>query len=136
MRRNSMKNKLSVLLCVVLIAAMALSYRGVPYLWGGTTPSGFDCSGLVKYICNSLGIKNVARTSREQFAHSGVSVKRDELIPGDLIFFRKDGTVHHVGIYIGNNMFVHAPHTGDVVKISSLQDAYFESEYAGAKRVF
>ncbi len=118
------------------IAAMALSYRGVPYLWGGTTPSGFDCSGLVKYICNSLGIKNVARTSQEQFANSGVSVKRDELIPGDLIFFQKDGTVHHVGIYIGNNMFVHAPHTGDIVKISSLQDAYFDREYAGAKRVF
>lgn len=118
------------------IAAMALSYRGVPYLWGGTTPSGFDCSGLVKYICNSLGIKNVARTSREQFAHSGVSVSREELIPGDLIFFQKDGTVHHVGIYIGNNMFVHAPHTGDFVKISSLQDAYYQKEYAGAKRVF
>ena len=118
------------------IAAMALSYRGVPYLWGGTTPTGFDCSGLVKYICNSLGIKNVARTSREQFAHSGVFVNREELIPGDLIFFQKDGTVHHVGIYIGNNMFVHAPHTGDVVKISSLQDGYFDREYAGAKRVF
>lgn len=118
------------------IATMALSYRGVPYLWGGTTPSGFDCSGLVKYICNSLGIKNVARTSREQFARSGVSVKRDELIPGDLLFFQKNGEVHHVGIYIGNNMFVHAPHTGDVVKISSLQDAYYDREYAGAKRVF
>ncbi len=117
------------------IAAMALSYQGVPYLWGGTSPSGFDCSGLVKYICNSLGIKNVARNSAQQFATSGVFVEKENLIPGDLVFFQKNGTIHHVGIYIGNNRFVHAPNTGDVVRISSLSESYYQREYAGAKRV-
>ncbi|MBP3359318.1 MAG: C40 family peptidase [Clostridia bacterium] len=117
------------------IAAMALSYQGVPYLWGGTSPSGFDCSGLVKYVCNSLGIRNVARTSAQQFATSGIYVEKKDLIPGDLVFFQENGRIHHVGIYIGNNMMVHAPHTGDVVKISSLSDSYYQREYAGAKRV-
>lgn len=117
------------------IAAMALSYQGVPYLWGGTSPSGFDCSGLVKYICNSLGIKNVARNSAQQFATSGTFVEKEDLIPGDLVFFQKNGAIHHVGIYIGNNCFVHAPSTGDVVKVSSLSESYYKREYAGAKRV-
>lgn len=117
------------------IAAMALSYQGVPYLWGGTSPSGFDCSGLVKYVCNSLGIRNVARTSAQQFATSGTYVEKKDLIPGDLVFFQENGVIHHVGIYIGNNMMVHAPHTGDVVKVSSLSDSYYQREYAGAKRV-
>jgi len=117
------------------IAAMALSYQGVPYVWGGTSPSGFDCSGLVKYICNSLGVKNVARTSAQQFATSGSYVEKSDLIPGDLVFFQKNGKVHHVGIYIGNGKMVHAPHTGDVVKISSLSESYYQREYAGAKRV-
>ncbi len=117
------------------ICTMALSYQGVPYLWGGTTPSGFDCSGLVKYVCNSLGIRNVARTSQQQFEASGVFVERENLIPGDLVFFQKNGSIHHVGIYIGNDRFVHAPRTGDVVKISSLGENLYKSEYAGAKRV-
>lgn len=118
------------------IAALALSYQGVPYVWGGASPTGFDCSGLVKYVCNSLGIKNVARTSAEQFASSGVFIDRSQLQPGDFVYFQNNGVIHHVGIYIGNNMMVHAPHTGDVVKVSSLSDAYYLREYAGAKRVY
>ena len=117
------------------ICAMALSYQGVPYLWGGTSPTGFDCSGLVKYICNSLGIKNVARNSALQFETSGVFVEKENLIPGDLVFFQKNGAIHHVGIYIGNNSFVHAPRTGEVVKISSLEEGLYKRQYAGAKRV-
>lgn len=117
------------------ICAMALSYQGVPYLWGGTSPTGFDCSGLVKYICNSLGIKNVARNSALQFETSGVFVEKENLIPGDLVFFQKNGDIHHVGIYIGNNNFVHAPRTGEVVKISSLAESLYKRQYAGAKRV-
>lgn len=118
------------------IAALALSYQGVPYVWGGASPTGFDCSGLVKYVCNSLGIKNVARTSAQQFASSGVYIDRANLQPGDFVYFQNNGTIHHVGIYIGNNMMVHAPHTGDVVKVSNLSDPYYLREYAGAKRVY
>ncbi len=118
------------------IVELALSFRGVPYVWGGTTPNGFDCSGLVKYVCNSLGIFNIARTSAQQFATSGKYVDRANLMPGDFVYFQKNGVIHHVGIYIGNNMMVHAPHTGDVVKISNLSESYYQREYAGAKRIY
>lgn len=117
------------------IANKALLYQGIPYVWGGETTSGFDCSGLVKYVCNKLGI-NVHRTSREQFAYDGVFVEKSQLIPGDLLFFQDNGVIHHVGIYIGDGKMVHAPHTGDVVKVSSINSDYYKREYAGAKRVY
>lgn len=116
------------------IASLALSYKGVPYVWGGATPSGFDCSGLVKYVCNSLGIK-VERTSSTQFASSGRFVEKNDLIPGDLVFFQSNGKIHHVGIYIGNGQMVHAPQSGETVKVSSINEGYYKREYAGAKRV-
>ena len=118
------------------IAALALSYKGVEYVWGGDNPSGFDCSGLVKYVLGRLGINNIPRTSALQFQHAGTFVEKHELMPGDLIYFQKKGKIHHVGIYIGNNQMVHAPSTGDVVKVSALSDDYFQREYAGAKRVW
>ena len=103
-------------------------------MWGGESTSGFDCSGLVKYVCNKLGI-SVHRTSAEQFAYDGEYVLKSQLIPGDLIFFQDNGVIHHVGIYIGDGKMVHAPHTGDVVKVSSINSDYYMREYAGAKRV-
>ena len=112
----------------------AMKYLGVPYVWGGTTPSGFDCSGLVQYVCHSLGVE-VSRVTYTQIK-DGVEVPRSELSPGDLVFFANNGDVHHVGIYIGNNEFIHAPHTGDVVKISSLDEPYYAGEYCGARRVY
>lgn len=112
----------------------AKKYLGVPYVWGGTTPDGFDCSGLVQYVCRDLGI-TVDRVTYDQI-NNGVSVPRSELAPGDLIFFAKDGDVHHVGIYVGNNEFIHAPRTGDVVKISSLSESYYSEQYYGARRVY
>lgn len=112
----------------------AMKYLGVPYVWGGTTPSGFDCSGLVQYVCRSLGI-DVTRTTYTQI-NDGVAVTRSELAPGDLVFFASNGDVHHVGIYIGNDEFIHAPRTGDVVKISSLNESYYSNEYYGARRVY
>ena len=112
----------------------AKKYLGVPYVWGGTTPDGFDCSGLVQYVCRDLGI-TVDRVTYDQI-NNGVSVPRSELAPGDLIFFAKDGDVHHVGIYVGNNEFIHAPRTGDVVKISSLSESYYNEQYYGARRVY
>ena len=112
----------------------AKKYMGVPYVWGGTTPSGFDCSGLVQYVCNSLGI-SVSRVTYDQ-VKDGVEVPRSELSPGDLVFFSNNGDIHHVGIYIGNDEFIHAPRTGDVVKISSLNESYYAGQYCGARRVY
>ena len=108
-----------------------MQYLGTPYVWGGSSPSGFDCSGFVMYVYAQVG-RLAAAQRRHAVQLRGVSVSRDELQPGDLVFF--DG-LGHVGIYIGGGQFIHAPHTGDVVKISSLDDSWYASTYVGAKRV-
>jgi peptidoglycan DL-endopeptidase CwlO len=110
-------------------AAIAARYLGVPYRWGGASPSGFDCSGLVMYVYAQLGISLPHYTVAQY--HRGVAVSRGQLQPGDLVFF--DGLAH-VGIYIGNNQFIHAPHTGDVVKVSSITGWYAQT-YVGARRI-
>lgn len=116
------------------IVNTAAKYLGVDYVWGGTTPDGFDCSGLVQYVMKSLGI-NVSRTSQEQIKN-GVPVSKGDLQAGDLVFFESNGDVHHVGIYVGNGMMIHAPRTGDVVRYQSIETPYYQSEYAGARRVY
>ena len=110
-------------------ATIALRYLGVPYVFGGATPAGFDCSGLVMYVYAQLGI-SLPHYAAAQY-QLGVAVPRADLQPGDLVFF--DG-LNHVGIYIGGNQFVHAPETGDVVKISSLT-GWFAANYVGARRI-
>jgi peptidoglycan DL-endopeptidase CwlO len=110
-------------------AAIALRYLGVPYRWGGASPSGFDCSGLVMYVYAQLGI-SLPHFAAAQYGR-GSPVARGALQPGDLVFF--DG-LNHVGIYIGGNQFVHAPHTGDVVRVSTLT-GWFASTYVGARRI-
>ncbi|MCC8169497.1 MAG: NlpC/P60 family protein [Oscillospiraceae bacterium] len=116
------------------IVQEAEKYLGVDYVWGGTSPSGFDCSGLVQYCLNSLGI-SISRVAEDQF-EEGTPVSKDELQPGDLVFFEQNGYIHHVGIYVGNNMMIHAPQTGDVVKYQSIDTEYYRNEYAGARRVY
>ena len=109
---------------------IAMQYLGVPYVWGGASPGGFDCSGFVMFVFAQMGV-SLPHHAADQYNY-GVPVSRDQLEPGDLVFF--DG-LGHVGIYIGNGQFVHAPHTGDVVKISSLYDSWYAATYVGARRI-
>jgi cell wall-associated NlpC family hydrolase len=109
-------------------ATIALRYLGVPYKWGGASPAGFDCSGLVMYVYAQLGI-SLPHFAAAQYGY-GTPVSRDQLQPGDLVFF---ANLNHVAIYIGGGQVVHAPTTGDVVKISNISD--WGNSYVGARRV-
>jgi cell wall-associated NlpC family hydrolase len=109
--------------------AIAMQYLGTPYVWGGAAPGGFDCSGLTMYVWAQLGV-SLPHNALAQYGY-GTPVPRDALEPGDLVFF--DG-LGHVGIYVGNGAFIHAPHTGDVVRISSLS-GWYSANYYGARRV-
>lgn len=116
------------------IVAKAKQYLGVPYLWGGTTPSGFDCSGFVYYVMNNLGIK-VSRTLNTMYKQ-GTAVSKSDLKPGDVVFFQNTykAGISHVGIYVGNGQFIHAPHSGKVVSYADLNSTYYTSHYYGAVR--
>lgn len=116
------------------IVNTAMQYLGTPYVWGGSAPGGFDCSGLVQYVCRKNGI-SVPRVAASQ-RNAGKYVSRENLQPGDLVFFGRGGRITHVGIYTGNGNMIHAPQTGDVVKISSINTSYRVSSYAGAVRVW
>lgn len=112
------------------VAGIALGYLGVPYVWGGASPSGFDCSGFVMYVYAQVGV-SLPHSTYAQW-ELGVPVSAAALQPGDIVFF--DG-LGHDGIYIGGGQFVHAPHTGDVVKISNLGDSWYAATYVGARRI-
>ena len=114
------------------VVGIAMQDLGVKYVWGGASPSGFDCSGLVMYVYAQVGVSLPHYTVAQWNYGDSVSVPRSELEPGDLVFFAGLG---HVGIYVGNGQFIHAPHTGDVVRIDSLSEGWYSSEYYGAKRI-
>jgi len=112
------------------VVGIAMQYLGVPYVWGGSSPGGFDCSGFVMYVYAQVGV-SLPHYTGAQWA-MGVPVSESDLQPGDLVFF--DG-LGHVGIYIGGGEFIHSPHTGDVVKIDSLSEAWYSATYDGARRI-
>jgi cell wall-associated NlpC family hydrolase len=111
------------------VVGIAMRYLGVPYVWGGSSPRGFDCSGFVAYVFAQLGV-SLPHSSYAMYG-MGTPVSISQLQAGDLVFFTG---ASHMGIYIGSGQFIHAPHTGDVVKISSLS-GYYSSNFAGARRV-
>ena len=116
----------------------ALGLVGTPYRWGGNTPdSGFDCSGLIKYVYNDAAGISLPRTTREMIVMRAQSIGQDKLQTGDLLFVATNGgsQVSHAGIYVGEGRFVHAPSTGGTVKLVSLKKAYWQKAYLNAKRV-
>ncbi len=114
----------------------AIGLVGTPYRYGGNTPeSGFDCSGLVAYVYREMLDLKLPRTSRDLAAVQGPKIEPTRLAPGDLVFFGSRGSVSHVGIYVGEGRFVHAPSTGGTVRLDSLGGAYWKDHYTGAKRV-
>jgi len=117
------------------VLQLAKKYLGTPYVYGGSSPSGFDCSGFTSYIYRQLGY-SINRTAHDQL-YNGVAVSKSELKPGDLVMFKRAGNsqVHHVGIYAGDGMMIHSPQTGDVVKFTSINTGYYNDVYYAARRI-
>ena len=114
----------------------AIGLVGTPYRYGGNTPdSGFDCSGLVTYVYREMLDLRLPRTSRELAQVQGPRIDPEKLAAADLVFFGNRGNVTHVGIYVGEGRFVHAPSTGGTVRLDHLDGHYWRDHYSGAKRV-
>jgi cell wall-associated NlpC family hydrolase len=114
------------------VVSLAVQYLGVPYVWAGASPTGFDCSGLVQYVYGQIGVSLPHNTVLQWNDPRAVSVPRNQLQSGDLVFFNG---LDHVGIYVGHGYFIDAPHTGAFVRIDSLRDGWYAANYDGAKRI-
>jgi cell wall-associated NlpC family hydrolase len=119
-----------------IAARTAERFVGIPYRWGGeNVVDGMDCSGFVRAVYNLCGL-SIPRTSREQFK-AGDAVAKDDLRDGDLVFFgTSEDSINHVGIYVGNNRFVHAPKRGEDIRVTAVDESYFEKRFVGARRYF
>jgi cell wall-associated NlpC family hydrolase len=119
-----------------IAARTAERFVGIPYRWGGeNVVDGMDCSGFVRAVYNLCGL-SIPRTSRDQFK-AGDSVFKDDLRDGDLLFFgTSEDSINHVGIYVGNHKFVHAPRRGEEIRVTSVDESYFEKRFIGARRYF
>ena len=117
------------------VVRIAEQFLGLPYMYGGSTPAGFDCSGFTSYVFKQLGY-TLNRISADQI-HNGIPVSKSELQAGDLLLFKKKGAsrIHHVGIYVGDGLMIHSPQTGDVVKYTSIVNGYYNSCYYAARRI-
>jgi len=118
------------------VVEYANKYLGVPYLAGGNTPKGFDCSGFVQYVMGNFGY-TLTHCSNDQYA-KGTKIEKSKLIAGDLVFFKESSSssrISHVGIYIGDGKFIHSPIPGQSVKVDSLSTSYFAKYYFGATRI-
>lgn len=119
------------------VVSCAKKFLGVRYIYGGSTPSGFDCSGFTQYVMKQCGY-TIRRTASTQFLNNGTAVSRSNLQSGDLVFFRAPGSSYaatHVGIYIGDGQFIHASTTGSVVRINSLNSAWYSKIFVGGRRI-
>jgi len=112
------------------VVALAKRQVGAPYRWGGSSPSGFDCSGLVRYVYAQVGV-SLPHNAAQQY-RLGTEVTRDSLEPGDLVFFDR---LRHNGIYIGDGRFIHARQTGRGVNVARLDDGWYASRWSGARRL-
>jgi cell wall-associated NlpC family hydrolase len=119
-----------------IAARTAERFVGIPYRWGGeNVVDGMDCSGFVRAVYNLCGL-SIPRTSRDQYK-AGEPVAKDGLQDGDLVFFgSSEDSINHVGIYVGNGRFVHAPRRGEEIRVASVEENYFEKRYVGARRYF
>lgn len=112
------------------VVVLAKRQVGAPYRWGGSSPSGFDCSGLVRYVYAQIGV-TLPHNAAQQY-RLGTPIARASLVPGDLVFFDR---LRHNGIYVGAGRFVHARQTGRGVNIASLDDGWYASHWVGARRL-
>ena len=119
-----------------IAARTAERFVGIPYRWGGeNVVDGMDCSGFVRAVYNLCGL-SIPRTSRDQFK-AGESVAKEDLQDGDLVFFgSSEESINHVGIYVGNGRFVHAPRRGEEIRVTSVDESYFEKRFVGGRRYF